>query len=119
MKGFMITAEKPQSVSRSFDQLIRNPWRVAAIALLVFLSGVNVYRAATQAITHDEAVTWEWLPFTFRSVSPFFYSTAANHHPLHNLLAKLSSDFFGLSEFSLRIPSLLGGFFYFYTVYLI
>jgi hypothetical protein len=119
MKEFMITAEKSQRVSRSIGELVRHPWRLAAVALLMFLFSVNVYRAATQAITHDEAVTWEWLPFSGgTSVSQFFDSTTANHHPLHNLLAKLSADLFGLSEFSLRIPSLLGGLFYFYTVYL-
>ncbi len=114
----MITAEKSLPVSRSFGELVRNPWRLVAISLLLVLFSVNVYRAATQAITHDEAVTWEWLPFS-GTVAQFFDSEIANHHPLHNLLAKLSADVFGLSEFSLRIPSLLGGLFYFYTVYLI
>lgn len=112
----MVTAVKSERSSRRAIDLFRQPWRLAAIALLTFLFAVNVYRAATQSITHDEAVTWEWLPFS-GTVSQFFDSEIGNHHPLNNLLAKLMVDVFGLSEFSLRIPSLLGGLLYFYSIY--
>ena len=38
---------------------VRQPFRIATIALLVSIFAVNMYRAARQSITHDEAVTYE------------------------------------------------------------
>jgi len=43
----------------------------------------------------------------------------ANNHVLNSLLAHLSTGFFGLSEFSLRLPSLLGGALYLYAARLL
>src|SRR5262245_18779362 len=99
MNEFMATAVKPETSSFSAPQLLRQPYRLAAIGLLAFLFVVNIYRAATQSISHDEAVTWEWLPYA-KSITQFFDSEIANHHPLNNYLGKLMADIFGLSEFS-------------------
>ena len=44
----------------SFRALIRTPWRAAAGALLAALMLTTIYRAATQAISHDEGVMFEW-----------------------------------------------------------
>ena len=82
--------------------------------LLAAVLTVNVYRAATQSITLDEAFTYEHF------VAPPFYqvmtSYTANHHVLNSLLAKVSTGIFGVSEFTLRIPSLLGGLIYLLAV---
>lgn len=75
--------------------------------LLAALVGVNIYRAATQSITTDEAFTY------IRSVAvpipDLWEDFDANDHVLHTLLCKVSVKLFGLSELSMRIPSLLGG----------
>lgn len=94
-----------------FSKAARSPWRAAAFALLAALFAVNLYRAAVQSITHDEALTWGW--FLSGPFSQVFGSSAGNHHPLHHLLCKIAVELFGVSEFSLRIPSLLGGLLYF------
>ncbi len=87
----------------------------ASIALLLLLLGVNVWRAATQSITHDEALTYQW--FVSGSWDHLFNSYDANHHVLHTVLCKVFVGLLGLSEFSLRLASLLGGALYFWVVY--
>jgi hypothetical protein len=85
----------------------RSFWLALTIVCVGGLTAVNGYRAATQSITHDEAVTYE------RYVSGPLYrlvtSSDANNHVLHSLLARWSVDIFGLSELTLRLPSVLGG----------
>lgn len=75
--------------------------------LIFLLTAVNIYRAATQSITTDEAFTYT------RSVIvpiPELWKTFdANDHVLHTLLCKVSVRLFGVSEFTLRIPALIGG----------
>src|SRR5262245_13226962 len=87
------------------------PWRLAAILLLALLFAGNLYRAATQSIIHDEGILYQW--FLSGDWSQVFGAPYGNHHPLHTLLCKITVSLFGLSEFSLRIPALLGGLFYF------
>jgi hypothetical protein len=82
------------------------------LALGGFVAGVfgwNVYRAATLGITHDEAVTWEW--FVARGPGRIFSAREfdANNHVLYSLLAWAAVRLLGLSEFFLRLPSVLGG----------
>jgi len=84
--------------------------RIAAIVALFVLS-VNIFRAATQSITIDEAYTYnlfldgDWGHLFSRSYD-------ACHHGLHTILTKISISVFGLSEFTLRLPSLAGGLLY-------
>ncbi|MBL8175284.1 MAG: glycosyltransferase family 39 protein [Bryobacterales bacterium] len=86
--------------------MARTPLAYARI-LLALLLAVNLYRAATISVSTDEAYTYN------RSVSvpiPELWKTFdANDHVLHTLLCKVSIRLFGVSEFSLRIPALLGG----------
>jgi len=86
-----------------------------AIALLAFLFLVNLYRAWTQSITCDEAFAHSL--FLSGPASLLFTSFDASHHVLHTILCRISISLFGLSEFTLRIPSLLGGVLYFSAVY--
>lgn len=108
-------ALKPVTRLGRMQELARRPWRLAAASLLGALFLVNVYRAATQSITHDEAVTWQW--FLNGPFSLVFGSQEGDHHPLHTLLCKITVSLFGMSELSLRVPSLLGGMLYFYAVF--
>jgi 4-amino-4-deoxy-L-arabinose transferase-like glycosyltransferase len=79
------------------------------------LFGADVYRAATQSITTGEAFTYSHF------VRPTFKETLriydANNHILNTLLAKASLTFLRLSEFSLRLPSVLFGGLYLWAVY--
>ena len=61
-------------------------WLVVIVACVSGVTVVNGYRAATQSVTHDEAVTYE------RYVSGPLYrlvsSTDANNHVMHSLLCR-------------------------------
>ncbi|HEY1754656.1 MAG TPA: glycosyltransferase family 39 protein [Bryobacteraceae bacterium] len=83
------------------------------IASLILISGflsINVYRAATQSITIDEANTY--LAFVQPPLLQILTTYDANHHVLHSLLCKATTSLFGVSEFTLRLPSLAGGLLY-------
>src|SRR5262249_34983118 len=71
---------------------------------------LSIYRAATQSITHDEALTYEW--YVRHPWARMFESYDPNHHVLHTILCKLAVGSFGLSELTLRLPSLCGGILY-------
>lgn len=86
-----------------------------ALALIVALFLTNVYRAATQSITHDEAVTYE--SFLAEKQYRIFTRFDANHHLLNTYLCLLTTSLCGVSEFSMRIPSLLGGALYLGMMY--
>jgi uncharacterized membrane protein len=79
------------------------------------LFAANVYRAATQSITTDEAFTYG--QFVRPSLKQTLSIYDANNHVLNTLLAKASVTALPLSEFSLRLPSLLFGGLYFWAVY--
>lgn len=89
--------------------------RRAAFTLAGFVFAGNVYRAATQDITVDEATTYN----DFASL-PFWWMWRvyeANHHVLHTILCHISTSALPLSAFSLRLPSLLGGVVYLWAAY--
>ena len=87
----------------------------AALALVAALLAANLYRAWTQSITADEAFTYNL--FLDGAPAKLFNSYDAAHHVFHTLLCKVFISLFGLSEFTLRIPSLLGGLLYLATAY--
>jgi hypothetical protein len=88
--------------------------RVASIAILLFAFGVAVYRAKTLTIAHDEALTYEW--FLDGGVYNVLKYNAANH-VLQTLLAKPVVKVLGVSEFTMRIPTLFGTAVYLIAVY--
>lgn len=80
---------------------------LAAVAFAMARTGLCAYRAATQSLVHDEAFFFEHFvdgPWT-RLWAPY----DASNHVLYTALAKLSVQVFGLSEFALRLPSVLAG----------
>ena len=93
----------------------RKYYQVAAQAFLIVLFAVCVYRAFTQSIVHDEAVTWQL--YILAPASQIFHLYAANHHFLNTILARLSCSIFGVSEWSLRLPALAGAALYFFACY--
>src|SRR5580700_3452795 len=79
------------------------------------LWAVCAYRAITQSIVHDEALTYQlYLAGPAARIFDFF---DANHHFLNTLLMKLSVSLFGVSEWSMRLPALAGAALYFAAVY--
>ena len=86
-----------------------------AVLLLVCLFAVNIYRAATQALTVDEAFTYHL--YLSKDLHTILNDYNANDHVLFTLLAKWSVNHFGNSEFAIRLPSLLGGLLYLVVVY--
>jgi uncharacterized membrane protein len=69
----------------------------------------------SQSITHDEALTYLW--FAQYPWKYLFSVYDANHHVLNTILVKISISLFGLSELTIRLPSLLGGALYLTSVY--
>jgi hypothetical protein len=84
-------------------------------AYFCLLWAVCAYRAITQSIVHDEALTYQlYLAGPAARIFDFF---DANHHFLNTLLMKLSVSLFGVSEWSMRLPALAGAALYFAAVY--
>ncbi len=94
---------------------MKSPIRIASVLILGLLFAANCYRAATQSLTHDEALTWEL--YLDAPASNIFDLYDANHHFLSTILERLSTGLFGTSELSLRLPSLLAGALFFLVVY--
>jgi hypothetical protein len=90
-------------------------FRILTMALLGLIFAVNVYRAATQSITHDEALTYE--VFVAAPWSLVFNAYDPNHHVLHTILSKITVGLLGVSPFALRLPSLFSGLLYLYVIF--
>ena len=92
------------------------PANVTGVALLLaVLCPVNVYRASTQSITYDEAVTYD--AFVVGPMSHAFTGYNANNHVLFTILAKITTGAIGTSELGLRLPSVVAGAVYFIAVF--
>jgi hypothetical protein len=95
--------------------LTRSGFRIAALVLLGTLLAANLYRAATQSIVHDEALTWQW--YLSGPASAIFQTYTANNHFLATVLFRISTTLFGPSEFAMRLPTVLAGAWFFWTVF--
>jgi hypothetical protein len=83
---------------------------IAAAAVCLAVFAYVAYRARTLPITHDEALTWWWhVQGNWLEIA--LWQTPGlpdNNHMLFTLLAKVSVAAFGLSELTLRLPTLAG-----------
>ncbi|HTW67062.1 MAG TPA: hypothetical protein VME17_20725 [Bryobacteraceae bacterium] len=95
--------------------LPKGGFRIAALVLLAGLLATNVYRAATQSIAHDEALTWQ--VYLSGPASTMFHYYDANNHFLATVLFRISTTLFGNSELAMRLPTLLAGAWFFWTVF--
>lgn len=77
--------------------------------LLVLAFGLAVYRASVQPIAHDEALTYNWF-LDGGAVKVLNFNS--NNHILFTIIAKFFVKIFGVSELSLRAPSVIGTAFY-------
>ena len=86
-------------------------WGLFSLLFFLVMMGVMAERARTQAITFDEAniyATFIALPW------PGSFNTYdAGNHFLQTSLSKISIKLLGVSEFSLRLPTLIGAALYF------
>jgi hypothetical protein len=94
---------------------MRTVYPTIAKTLLVGLWFVCLYRAITQSIVHDEALTWQL--YIDAPIAQIFQVFDANHHFLNTVLMRLCAGVFGASEWSLRLPALAGAALYFAAVY--
>jgi len=85
----------------------RSAWWIVIVLCIGVLTGINIYRAATQSITHDEAVTYQ--RYASGPLYQFISSSDANNHVLHSLLCRLAVSVLGPLEIAVRAPSLIGG----------
>jgi 4-amino-4-deoxy-L-arabinose transferase-like glycosyltransferase len=90
--------------------------RLLACAILLFAFGLTVYRARVQSIAHDEATTYQY--FLDGGVYHVLFYNPANH-ALFTILAKPFVWFLGISEFTLRAPSLFAAAGYLIATYLL
>jgi hypothetical protein len=81
---------------------------ILAIACALARLAVCCYRAVHQAIVVDEATTYN--KFVSGPWRKLFGRYDANNHTLSSVLIKASVTLGGLSEFTLRLPSLIAGF---------
>jgi len=91
-------------------------WRVLAIGVMTLSFCIAVYRAKVQSIGHDEAEEYVW--FLSSGAHGVLEYNPANH-VLFTLLAKPTVWVFGVSEFTLRAPSLVGAALYLIVTYLL
>jgi len=91
-------------------------WRALAWCVLALAFGMAVYRAKTQTIAHDESLEFEW--FLDGGVYRVLQYNPTNH-VLFTLMAKPVVWTLGVSEFIVRIPSLLGAALYLLAAYLL
>ncbi len=105
----MLRVEKTGKCIGPLNRQISGPTLFAAgISLIIF--AYVAMRAATIAITHDEALTYAWhVTGGWRDIV-LFRTTGLpdNNHVLFTLLCKISVKLFGVSELTLRLPSILG-----------
>jgi hypothetical protein len=88
--------------------------RLAKFALMVIFAW-SVYRAATESVTPGEALNYD------RFIGPHWNESLAqfdsNNHILNTILIRISTARIHLTEFSLRMPSLLFGALYLWAAY--
>ncbi len=96
-------------------------WRVprdwagrGLLAAAIFAVVWSAIRAFVQSITIDEATTY--VAF-IRYGYPHQWTAASNNHLLNTMLMRLATRLFGLSEFTLRLPTLMGAALYVGSVY--
>lgn len=84
--------------------------RLIVPALLIYC--VMLFRASHQAITIDEVDAFN--NFSAGNLDMSFYPSSGNH-VLNSLLARFSTQAFGLSPFATRVPAMLGAALYLFA----
>ncbi|MQA28372.1 MAG: hypothetical protein GEU82_00835 [Luteitalea sp.] len=85
----------------------------APLVPLLIAAPLVVFRAVTQAITYDEAYTYNFL--LAGPIGQIFVYYNPNNHLLFSILAEASVAALGVSELSLRVPTLAAAGLFFWT----
>src|ERR1700704_6294257 len=88
----------------------RSRWILGSAAAFAMIWAIA--RAAVQSITIDEATTYNIFVFNRR-----FLWYAANNHVLNSTMMYAFTRVLGLSQFTARIPALVGAAFYITAAY--
>ncbi|MEW6742104.1 MAG: hypothetical protein AB1486_05040 [Planctomycetota bacterium] len=80
------------------------PSDLAALGLILGVLVLSCYRAASQSITHDEASAY--LAYGAGPWSHLFERFRPDNHVLYTVLSRISVAVFGLSELTVRLPTL-------------
>jgi 4-amino-4-deoxy-L-arabinose transferase-like glycosyltransferase len=88
--------------------------RVSLALIAVTLAG-SAYRAASQSVVHDEALTWQF--FLAGPASEIFETYNANNHFLALVVMKVFTGLLGVSGFAMRLVSLLAAGLYAWACY--
>jgi hypothetical protein len=78
-----------------------------ALALALVRTGWCAWCAVSLSLVHDEAQTFN--AYLNGSWGAAYFQFNSNNHVLFSLLAKLSMTIFGVSEFALRLPTVIAG----------
>ncbi len=84
---------------------VLNRDRLCVGALVAFIAAASTYRAATQGIVHDEATTY--LMFIAGPLEHVFTRYTANNHVLFTIAANATTVLLGVTELTLRLPSVI------------
>lgn len=106
-------AVEPRSINSSCQHPRLTLWLLRAAA--VFALGWSVFRALRQSVTLDEADTYLW--FGGGQEARFIWYPFPNNHVLNSMLIWISTHLFGVSDFSIRIPALVGAALYISIAY--
>jgi len=79
------------------------------LSLAIFTIAWAVTRACLQSITQDEAATFRHFVGV---ILPNHWAPHSNNHVLNSLLMRFSTTIFGVSQFTVRMPALLGAIVY-------
>ncbi len=95
--------------------------RITHWICFLIMAGLFIYtliRAYNISITHDEALTYlRHASASFLQILTFSQPHPSNNHLLNSLLIKISVNCFGLSEFAIRIPALIGHALFLFAAY--
>ncbi len=82
-------------------------WYSLAAVLVLGVLALNTYRAVTQSITIDEAYTYT--EFVEAPFSETLTRYDANQHILFSIAARITTALLPVSEFTLRLPTVMAG----------
>jgi hypothetical protein len=86
---------------------------IISLALITFVS----YKAAVTSFTHDESLSFtRYVPLPIIDILTY-NPPFTNNHILNTIGMKITSGIFGVSEFSLRFPNIIGLLIYLFFAY--
>ncbi|MBN1915829.1 hypothetical protein JW796_02420 [Candidatus Dojkabacteria bacterium] len=97
-----------------------SPVKFTMVLISIILFTYTTYRAINLSLTFDEAYTFQTFVHTniFDILTNNFSAEIANNHIVNTILVKIFYNFFGNTEFVLRLPSLIGHLLYLFFTFI-